>query len=196
MNATEEKILNAAEQVFMKQGYDGSRMQAIADLAGINKAMLHYYFRSKDQLFERIFKEKFSSFFPTIEELLEVEMSFTEKICLFAEKYIDFLIKNPYLPHFVLNSLHKNPEFAKNLPLQLPKILLVSYLEDAEKGKCRMMNPVQLFMSVLGICVFPFLARPMFKSFLGAEDDEFMELMQQRKEEVKQQIRFLLKIDN
>ena len=60
MNQTEEKILEAAEQVFMKQGYDGSRMQAIADLAGINKAMLHYYFRSKDLLFERIFKEKFN----------------------------------------------------------------------------------------------------------------------------------------
>jgi len=193
MNQTEEKILEAAEKVFMKQGYDGSRMQAIADLAGINKAMLHYYFRSKDLLFERIFKEKFNKFFPEIEETFQLETSFVEKLCIFAEKYIDFLIQNPYLPLFVLNSINKNPEFSKNLPLKMPELLLKAYLEDVDKGLCRMHNPAQILITVLGICVFPFLAKPMMVLLLGASDDDFFELMQQRKEEAKNQIRILFK---
>jgi len=193
MNSTEEKILQAAEQIFLKYGYDGSRMQAIADLAEINKAMLHYYFRSKDLLFERIFKEKFNRFFPEIEETFKLEMEFVERLCIFAEKYIDFLIQNPYLPQFVLSSINKNPEFSRNLPLKLPKLLLQTYMEDVEKGLCRAHNPAQILVTVLGICVFPFLAKPMMTLLLGVSDEDFFELMQQRKEEAKHQIRILFK---
>ncbi len=194
MNQTEEKILEAAEKVFLKHGYDGSRMQAIADLAGINKAMLHYYFRSKDLLFERIFKEKFSRFFPAIEETFQLEMHFVDKLCIFAEKYIDFLIQNPYLPLFVLNNINKNPDFSKNLPLNMPQLLLQSYLEDVEKGLCKMHQPAQILITVLGICAFPFLAKPMMTLLLGASDEDFFELMQQRKEEAKKQIRILFEV--
>lgn len=192
MNPTEEKILEAAEAIFMKHGYDGSRMQAIADLAGINKAMLHYYFRSKDKLFERIFEKKFNGFFPTIEELLQSQINFIDKLCLFAENYITFLIKNPFLPHFVLSTINKDPDFAKKLPHSMPQHLMMSYMEDAEKGLCKMMNPMQLFMSVLGMCVFPFLGKPLFTSLLGASDEEFNELMEMRKAEIKGHIRSIL----
>lgn len=194
MNPTEEKILLAAEQIFLKHGYDGSRMQAIADLAEINKAMLHYYFRSKDLLFERIFKEKFSRFFPEIEETFQLDMNFVDKLCIFAEKYIDFLIQNPYLPLFVLNSINKNPDFSKNLPLKMPQLLLQNYLEDIDKGICKMHNPAQILVTVLGICAFPFLAKPMMTLLLGASDEDFFELMHQRKEEAKIQIRILFEV--
>jgi TetR/AcrR family transcriptional regulator len=192
MNSTEEKILLAAEQIFMKDGYDGSRMQKIADLAGINKAMLHYYFRSKDALFERIFKEKFNKLFPEIEGQLNSEKRFIDKVCVFAEKYVDFTIDNPYLPLFVINNINKNAEFAQNLPYKLPQILLSSFLEDAEKGYCKNMNPAHLFMSILGICIFPFLGKSMLKVVFGMSDEDFIELMQHRKAEIQTQIRILL----
>ncbi len=193
MNLTEEKILQAAEEIFLKQGYDGSRMQAIADLAGINKAMLHYYFRSKDQLFERIFKEKYGGFFPTIEGLISSQINFIDKICTFAEKYTLFLIENPYLPLFVINNINKNPDFAKNLPLNLPKTLVMSYMEDAEKGLCRLMNPAQLFMSIFGMCIFPFIGKPMIQKVTGENDEDFKELMKMRSNEIKEHIRLILK---
>jgi hypothetical protein len=120
-------------------------------------------------------------------------MDFVDRLCIFAEKYIDFLIQNPYLPQFVLNSLNKNPEFSRNLPLKLPQLLLQSYLEDVEKGLCRAHNPAQILVTILGICVFPFLAKPMMTLLLGVSDEDFFELMQQRKEEAKNQIRILFK---
>ena len=111
--STETKILAAAEEVFLKSGYDGSRMQEIADLAGINKAMLHYYFRSKDLLFERIFEQKFSQFFPKIQELTTMPISFTEKVCIYVELHINLLRQNPYLPLFIIQYHTQKQQFCK-----------------------------------------------------------------------------------
>jgi len=193
MNPTEEKILDAAEEIFMKKGYDGSRMQAIADLAGINKAMLHYYFRSKDKLFERIFETKFQGFFPTVETLINNENNFTDKVCTFAEQYTRFLIKNPYLPHFILNTIQKNPEFAKKLPHHIPQMLIMSYMEDCQNGLCKVMNPAQLFISIFGMCIAPFMGKPLFVSLLGANDEDFNELVEMRAVDIEEQIRAILK---
>ncbi len=195
MNPTEAKILAAAEKVFMKKGYDGARMQEIADLAEINKAMLHYYFRSKTKLFEKIFEQKFKGFFPSVEGLVQTKQSFREKIAVFVEQYIRFLIKNPYLPNFILNTISKNPDFVHQLPHHLPKKMMMSYMEDAGAGKCRMMPPGQLFMTILGICVFPFLGKPLFAKMMDLSDDDFKELMEMRIEEAKMQVDLLLKLE-
>ena len=85
---TEEKILTAAKQVFLTRGMDGARMQDIADEAGINKALLHYYFRSKDQLFEKIFLEVAHAFLPRVLGILESESTLFEKIERFCNEYI------------------------------------------------------------------------------------------------------------
>jgi TetR/AcrR family transcriptional regulator len=193
MNPTEAKILAAAEEVFMKKGYDGARMQEIADLAEINKAMLHYYFRSKTKLFEKIFEQKFKGFFPSVEGMIEEKSSFREKAAVFVEQYIQFLIKNPYLPNFILNTINNNPDFVNKLPHQLPQKMMMSYMEDAGTGKCRMMPPGQLFMSILGICVFPFLGKPLFIKMMNLSEDDFKNLMEERIKEVKLQVDLLLK---
>ena len=91
IESTEDKIFAAAEKIFLRDGYAGSRMQDIADLAGINKALLHYYFRSKDKLFERIFDKKAGVMFPAMEELFEIEMPFTDLLCIYVEKYMELL---------------------------------------------------------------------------------------------------------
>src|SRR6478735_10691909 len=93
--STEEKILNAAKKVFLTKGMDGARMQDIADKAGINKALLHYYFRSKDKLFERIFIEEAQKFMPRVTHIMLSEMTLFEKIEKFVGEYIDTLIQNP-----------------------------------------------------------------------------------------------------
>ena len=98
---TEEKIIAAAEQVFIEQGYDGARMQTIADRAEINKAMLHYYFRSKDMLFEKIFVEKVKVLFPAMGEQMKSYEGFTDKVCFFIEQYYETLTKYPFMPFFV-----------------------------------------------------------------------------------------------
>src|SRR5580698_7184188 len=102
---SEEKILTAAKKIFLLKGMDGARMQDIADEAKINKALLHYYFRSKEMLFEKIFKEALEKLFPKILDIWKSDVSLFQKIENFCVKYIDMMQQNPYLPLFVLNEV-------------------------------------------------------------------------------------------
>src|SRR3712207_2537327 len=100
---TEQRILQAAKTVFMHRGMAGARMQDIADEAGINKAMLHYYFRSKEKLFEVIFREAIGKFLPKINATIALDCSLFEKIHIFCREYITVLMENPYIPLFIIN---------------------------------------------------------------------------------------------
>src|ERR1700759_4757996 len=108
--STEEKILSAAKKVFLTKGMDGARMQDIADEAGINKALLHYYFRSKDKLFEQIFLDVAGALLPRIFAILESDRGLFEKIESFCDEYISQLIETPYVPIFILNEIHRQPQ--------------------------------------------------------------------------------------
>ena len=110
IDSTEGKILDAAKKVFTKKGMYGARMQEIADEAGINKALLHYYFRSKDKLFDAIFHEAFHDFVPRAFKSFKSEMPFEDKLSLFVSNYIDIIIENPYLPLFIINEINQKPE--------------------------------------------------------------------------------------
>jgi TetR/AcrR family transcriptional regulator len=106
---TEEKILAAARAVFMEKGMDGARMQDIADRAGINKALLHYYFRNKDKLFEMIFQDAMGRFMPRLADVIIADVDFFVKIEKMVSMYMDMLAQNPYLPQFVLNEVNRQP---------------------------------------------------------------------------------------
>src|SRR5690554_5197668 len=108
---TEGQILNAAENVFQKKGMDGARMQEIADEAGINKAMLHYYYRSKQLLFEAVFTNAFSLLAPQLNKILNDDSSIEDKVKNFTHNYISFIAKHPYLPNFIIQEMNRNPKF-------------------------------------------------------------------------------------
>ena len=112
-DSTQAKILSAAKQVFLLKGMAGARMQDIADEAGINKALLHYYFRSKEKLFETIFSEALNQFFPKIAHIIESDITLFQKIESFCSEYITTMQQNAYLPLFVLNEVNKQPEYFK-----------------------------------------------------------------------------------
>ena len=105
---TETEILIAAKEIFQQKGMAGARMQEIADKAKINKALLHYYFRSKQLLFEAVFKSAFSLLAPQLNKVLNDDSDLFEKIKRFTESYVSFVIKHPYLPNFVIQELNKN----------------------------------------------------------------------------------------
>lgn len=195
---TEQKILSAAEEVFLEVGYSGARMQLIADKAAINKAMLHYYFRSKDALFERVFDENSKEFFPSMIEVLESDLPFIEKVEVFIDRYINMIASKPFLPLFVINTMNQKEksEFIKKLPLELPQKLIGAYFMDQTKGLVRELNPMQFLMSLMGMCVFPFLAKPLMTNAFGMNDELFSELMEQRKVELKGYIRLILEPKN
>ena len=186
--STEEKILNAAKKVFLTKGMDGARMQDIADEAGINKALLHYYFRSKDKLFEQIFMEVASAFLPKIFAILESEATLFEKIELFCSEYIGQEIKTPYVPIFILNEINRQPKafLKKVLGNHKPPVhKVVAQIEkEIKAGVIKPIEPLQLLMNVLSLCIFPFLACPMIQLITGMDNKQFNEMMEHRKKEV------------
>src|SRR5258708_2239782 len=165
--STEEKILAAAKKVFIAKGMYGARMQDIADEAGINKALLHYYFRSKEKLFEVIFMEAAEKLFPKINSIFESDIPLFQKIEDFCEEYISVMIENPYLPLFVLNEISQDPENflnriwgKRNLPR--PQKFLDQIGKEVRKGTIKKISPLHLLMNLISMSIFPFVAKSMF----------------------------------
>jgi TetR/AcrR family transcriptional regulator len=186
---TESKILSAAREVFLKKGFAGARMQDIADEAGINKAMLHYYFRSKEKLFETIFREAFDKLIPHITEAFSSDLTFYDKIRVFSNAYVTMAIENPFIPLFVLNAMHSDPVNFQNLfgdiPKKLPLALIKAEIKKAvDEEIIRPIDPTQLIMNMLSLCLFPFIARPMFQMVTNISDASFKKMMENRKTEV------------
>ena len=196
--STEERILDAAKKVFISKGMSGARMQDIANEAGINKALLHYYFRSKDKLFEVIFLETVARFIPRVNEIMNSDLSWSEKIESFAVEYIEKVIANPFLPLFIMNEMHKQPdEFLKKMwggdKPRLEKFVL--QLQGAIEAKeIRPIDPAQLIMNLMSLCVFPFIGKPLLQMAAGINDKQFFALMEERKTHVPEFIIQALKL--
>lgn len=185
---TERIILEAAKKVFLQKGHSGARMQEIADEAGINKALLHYYFRSKDKLFEAIFQDAFQNFIPQISGLINSELPVIEKIWAFVDSYIDLLLKNPHVPIFILSELHHNPDrltqMFMNYGIQ-PSPFLSQLDAEINAGRIRPVNPRHLIVNMISMCVMPFAAGPILRGVLfGNDEDEYQKFLLERKTEV------------
>ena len=187
---TEEKILTAARNVFLKRGFDGARMQEIADEAGINKAMLHYYFRSKDKLFEKIYLESIQKFFPGVWQIFNSDMPFNEKINSVVEYYTTFLYENPFLPQFLIVESNRNPEKMKELfsSWWKEKIEDQKFAKDYElllkDGQFINMDFIQFFTSLIALCIFPSIAKNMLQIIFKMEDSEYHSFLENRKKQI------------
>lgn len=184
---TEEKIFEAATDVFEEKGLAGARMQHIADRAGINKALLHYYFRTKDHLFEAVFtalaKRVFSKFTP----IFDREMSIEDKIRFFFREHIEFLRKNPRLPGFILNEINHNPERIRKLISQFDIKSIWKQLMEQHRDELHMYNITednlpQLLTSIVSLSVFPFAAKGIFEALLGELGTDFDSYVEERKQ--------------
>lgn len=192
MQNTRESILIAARNVFVKKGYAGARMQEIADEAGINKALLHYYFKNKETLFEMILFEALKTIQSGILVVLESEMDLFEKIRFFCSRYISFLQSNTYLVSFILNEINRDQEklvkYFTRAGIKAPEKLMIQIEEETLKGNIRKTDPRQLVLNILSLCIFPFIARPIVKGVFRIQEKEYNELIERRKKEVPEWI--------
>jgi TetR/AcrR family transcriptional regulator len=184
---TEDKIFEAATEVFTEKGMDGARMQDIADHAGINKALLHYYFRTKDKLFNAVFEmiagKIFKKFAPVFDENLTLE----EKIRFFFREHISFLQANPRLPGFLLNEVNRNPERIKKLlkNVDFDDIWSKLYAQHEKELKSYNIDKdsiPQLMISIAALSVFPFAARGIIEGILNKTGGNFNDFTEERKE--------------
>ncbi|HEV7779800.1 MAG TPA: TetR/AcrR family transcriptional regulator [Chitinophagaceae bacterium] len=185
----EQRILDAARKVFMRKGMSGARMQDIADEAGINKALVHYYFRDKDKLFETIFMDEAQKFFPRINMIFQSDMPLFAKIERFVTEYINEMQQNPFLPWFVMNEINRDPDKflskvwdEENQPK--PAKFLEQIEAEVKKGTIKKISPMHLLMNMISMTIFPFIGRPLFTRKLHLTDRQFIEVMEQRKKEI------------
>lgn len=181
---TKAKLVNTARELFLEKGFDGLKMQELADRAETNKGLLHYYFKSKESLFKAIFNEAVSSIFEGASEILTSNKGIEIKLHALIDLYFEKLLANPGLPVFIISEIHKNPTLEGiAIPLQEVKSTMDKFFanETKEFDSLKMMN---IFLSVISLSIFPFAARPLLTQFIPGEIG-FKAFMQQRKLYVK-----------
>jgi TetR/AcrR family transcriptional regulator len=193
-NETETAILKAARQVFEHHGYTGARMQQIADEAGISKASLHYYFRSKENLFERIFDDTMNDFMSLVSTWDNADEPWEEKLRHFVLQFYSFLQRESLL--FILGEINRNPELLKRHKRGKIKARFISYFESLrDNGHIRGTEPKLIFMYMHALCAYPLLNRNMFRITMGESEADYNKLMRQYPNHVADTLIHLLKKD-
>ena len=190
--STEEKILISASKVFTEKGFSGTRTRDIAEEAGINLALLNYYFRSKEKLFEQVMKVKMVLLFGQIVPILTNEKTnLEEKIDLVSNKYFEILSKNPNLPLFVLSEMQKKNSEVKSI-IPVNKIFKNSVILKQIKERKPELNPSHFLINFLSMTIFPFITKPVFNTFDLMNETEFQQFVEERKRLVPIWIKTLL----
>lgn len=195
--STEEKIKEAARRVFHKKGFAAARTRDIAEEAGINLALLNYYFRSKEKLFQIIMLESMQKFLRSlIEAFNDEETSLDQKLEVVVSKYIDLLVVEPDFPLFVLSELRNNPEeFATKLDVKdmiFHSTFMKQLVQHLKKEKIDI-HPLHYVVNIMGMTIFPFVASPLFKVVGGMDQKMFLAMMEQRRKLVPMWIKAVLK---
>jgi TetR/AcrR family transcriptional regulator len=193
---TERRILDAAHEVFVRHGTAGARMQDIAREAGVNQALLHYYFRSKSRLAEAVFRRAAGQLLRAVIEALGSDAPLEEKVARIVALEIDHLGKSPYVPGYLISELTYHPDRVHVLVNALtglalddvrPRVLTtIRQQVDAEVAQGRMapITPDQFIVNLISLCIFPFAARPMLKAMLGLDDRGFERFTARRRDEL------------
>lgn len=196
---TEEKIKVAARIVFFKKGFAATRTRDIAEEAGINLALLNYYFRSKQKLFDIIMVETLSQFMQGIQGVLNNEKTTLEqKIQEVASRYIDLILEEPEIPTFLLTEIRSNDpkEILAKLPVRQSatnSVFFKQHQKAVELGKIVEPNPLHFLMNIIGLIIFPFIAKPMLMEVNNLETSDFNQLMQERKKLIPIWIKAIMK---
>jgi AcrR family transcriptional regulator len=192
----EQRILEAAHRVFLRRGSAGARTQEIADEAGVNKALLHYYFRTKERLAAAVFRRAATRLLPPVIASLASDDDLETKITRVIDIELDVLLEHPYLPGYIISELTHQPGRAKELIAALTGVAIDDLAprlfdslgrqirERVREGKMRPITPDQFLLNLLSLCIFPFAARPMLQAVLHLDNAEFARLIARRKREL------------
>jgi AcrR family transcriptional regulator len=175
--STEDRILEAAKEVFMKYGLYGARMQDIADTAGINKALLHYYFRNKEKMFDKVFENALQKYFEQMDVFGDTTLPIKERIFRYIDNIVTFLSEYPQMTMFIIKEISINPEIfkAKVLPMKKGRALrFIQTVEDEiSAGKIKKVDAVMFMINLHSLCTYPFIGMPLFRHALKANGKDF-----------------------
>ena len=189
--STEERILEAAHTVFVREGTRSASLKDIAQEADVNQALLHYYFSDKKTLADTVFEQVASDFIPQIQEVFVAQQPVEEKVEKIVQKYMHLLNNNPYLPLYVVGELNQNPDEMKErirtmglAPFDDLDLLDEQLRRRAEDGELRPISAEQFVVNLLSLCIFPFIARPLIETMFGMEEDAFERFIEKRAQQI------------
>ncbi len=188
---TEALILQAAEREFLEKGYSGAKTTAIAQAAGVTHAMLHYYFRTKEKLFEKIVADKMDKLKRVMFGVIgNPDLPLRERLKQGVEQHFDFIAENPHLPRFIFNELHEHPERIDQVKNSIASIAAkaIATLQNeidrkAASGECRPVDARMLMLDIASLNLFPFVAAPLISSSFGKLFEGREEFLEMRKKE-------------
>ena len=189
--STEQAIVTAAEELFLERGYAKTSTVEIAKRAGCNQALVHYYFRTKENLFQEIFSKKILAFLRGVVSLDQQDLPFEQSIALLVESHFDLLHANPRLAFLVVSEMTTNPDRLSSLKRNLQAIApfeSIAHLEkklkvEIAKGRVRNMKLFDIVMTAASMNVMLFLARPIVSTALNLSADDFAQLVEHRRKE-------------
>lgn len=191
---TEARILEAAHRVFLRRGTAGARMQEIADEADVNKALLHYYFRSKGRLAQAVFLRAARTLFPRMLQTFASELPLREKLQQAVEIEIDILEENPYIPGYLIAEFQYQPDRLRELldeaiPIEKMRQAVLGKLQrqldaEAEAGRIRPTRAEDLIVALISQLVLPYAAAPMLEAILGLDEEARRAMMERRRDDL------------
>lgn len=191
---TEELILDAAMKVFTRKGFAAARTEEIAKEAGINRALLHYYYRDKQTMFNLIFESRFKEFFKGLFVIFEADnISLFDKIRRMVEHEINTLTKHPDLARFIITEIAHQPEllieYGKKLGVN-PRLFIEAFekqvFKEVSAGIIKPIEGKQLLINVMSVCIYPFVAKPIIQTMMALDEVSFYEMTEQRKKEISE----------
>lgn len=190
-STTEEKILNSAEELFLEKGFALTSTTEIAKAAGCNHALVHYYFRTKEKLFQKIFENKLALLFNAFFAANDPHDSFEQKICKKVSAHFDILVANPKLPALILSDMVGHKERMRlaidamgSQPRRLLKQLEEELEAEIQQGKIRPIKAYDFLLNILSLNVFFFLSMPLFLHVMDINEEMKRNLLEHRKQEI------------
>ena len=189
----EQRIREVAQELFFKQGYALTSTTQIANEVGCTQALVHYYYRTKENLFRQIFLEQVQAALNVIGQSLMNMEQFDEFIQNAISMYFDALMQNPRLPYFVLEELINNPERRKYMREHFVKSPSYAMLymqfdarlrQEVQAGRIAKVEPFDVLMTIASLSVFTFIAMPLYQDFLAKTDEQVQQFILHRKAEI------------
>ena len=193
-STTEERILDAAMKVFTRKGYAAARTEEIAKEAGINRALLHYYYRDKQTIFNLIFEPRFKEFFKGLFIIFEADnLTLFDKIRRMVEHEINTLINHPDLARFIITEIAQEPEllieYGKKLGVN-PRLFIEAFEKQVAKevgaGSIKPIEGKQLLINIMSLCIYPFVAKPIIQTMMNVDEPAFYQMTEERKKQVSE----------
>ncbi len=190
--STEEKIREAAKNVFIAKGFDGCTSREIAKAAGMNVALVNYYFCSKKQLFKLIFETVMEDFMLSTIEVFRKDLSLESKMRIFIEREFEFLTSHPDIPRFILSELSRGDKCEFDHAGILDKIastgVFEELLEAQEKGVIRKIDLTNIMLLIMSNCHYPFMAKPLMKYLNNLSEEQYQERLMLQKQYVTEML--------